>query len=707
MPPVRPVPAVSVCLLALLLSNLADPRESWGAEDTDEGLRAEDHELIESLRNPLEPLRAPHAISVLSSDEFSGARPGLDLEEGLYLVPGVFAQSSRNFAQDTRVSIRGFGARSRFGVRGIRVLVDGIPTSLPDGQSEIDSVELGFVDRIEVVRGPISSLYGGGGGGILSLYTHRPTKDPVISTQTTWGTDHLSRYQALYRDTVTNTGVVLGLARSRYSGYRDHARGEQNNFLAKLERNLPNGGSLRFNFSGIDAPEGQDPGGLTLAQVGADRQQARPGFFGAQTRDAGETLDQQKFSLSWRQPIAAGQTLRLNLYQLSRDFENKLPFETSAQVDLRRKVYGAALTYGFERGRWPWLAGIDADWQRDFRQRFDNQPGGVRGPQRIRQSENVRSIGPFAQLELQWTPALRLVAGARYDWTELDVGDRMVDDGDQSDEIRFRELSPRVGFSYAFKPELTVYGNVSSAFEVPTTTELRPRGQIGGFDSVLDPERALGFELGAKGLIAGRLFFDLALFQIHVDDALVPFEDNSGTFFQNAGEVRRRGVELAASAELLPGLSVRGSYTYSHHEYLDFDKLSFTDTNGDGIDDVVTVASLDDREEPNSPRHQAGAEIRYEHDSGFFGSVSLRHFSDVEVNDENTLESDGATVSDARMGFTWQAQSLMLKPYVGVRNAGGRRYNGTVRVNDGFGRYFEPAPGTQFYGGLGSELELD
>lgn len=698
-------PAAACTCAALLLSSSGLARASDDAAV--EPLSVEDHELIESLRNPSEAIRAPNAISVLSNAEFSGARPGLDLEEGLYLVPGVFAQSSRNFAQDTRVSIRGFGSRARFGVRGIRILVDGIPSSLPDGQSEIDSLELGFVDRIEVVRGPISSLYGGGGGGILSFFTKPPTEDPLISTQTTIGSDHLSRYQALYRDTIAGTGVVFGLARSRTSGFRDHSRGEQNNVLAKLERDLPNGGSLRFNFSGVDAPEGQDPGGLTRAQVAADREQARPGFFGAQSRDAGETLDQQKFSLTWQQPIAAGQSLRLSVYQLSRNFENKLPFETSGQVDLQRRVFGGALTYSFTRDRWSWLAGIDADWQRDVRTRFDNLPGGVRGPERVRQSENVRSLGPFAQLEFDWTPKLRLVAGARYDWTELDVGDRFSSDGDQSDEIRFRELSPRVGFSYALQPELTLYGNVSSAFEVPTTTELRPRGQIGGFDRELDPERALGFELGAKGILGGRLFFDLALFQLHVDDALVPFEDNSGTFFQNAGEVRRRGVELAASAELLPGLSFRSSYTYAHHEYLDFDKRTFTDTNGDGVDDLVSVASLDRRDEPNSPRHQAGCEVRYEHDSGFFSSVSLRHFSDVEVNDENDLESQGATVSDARMGFSWGLDSLVLQPYFGVRNFSGAEYNGTVRVNDGFGRYFEPAPEVQYYGGLGIELGLD
>ena len=417
------------------------------------GLSVPEHYQVESLRGPAEMIRAPHAVSVVSRDEIRRARPALDLAEALELVPGVYAQSSRNFAQDTRVSIRGFGSRARFGIRGVRVLVDGIPTTLADGQSEVDSIDNAFVERIEVVRGPISSLYGGGGGGIISAYTLEPTEDPTVSGRTLFGSDGLSRYEATARDTLGGTGVVLGFARSRMSGYRDHSRGEQNTYLAKLSRRLPNSGKLGFQFSAVHAPEGQDPGGLTLAQVRANRKQARPGFFGAQVRDAGEDLDQYKYALTWDQPVASGQSVHASVYQIFRDFSNKLPFETSAQVDFDRSVTGGSLVYNQQWHELRWMLGFDGQFQRDDRQRYDNLPGGLRGPLRLDQRERVTSLGPFLQAELQLTPELLLIGGARYDWLKFEVDDRFLGNGDQSDDKHFRQLSPRVGFSYAFQPD--------------------------------------------------------------------------------------------------------------------------------------------------------------------------------------------------------------------------------------------------------------
>jgi iron complex outermembrane receptor protein len=240
------------------------------------------------------------------------SRPGLGLDEALDLVPGVFAQSGRNFAQDTRVSIRGFGARAPFGIRGIRILVDGIPTTLPDGQSEVDSLDLAFVDRIEVIRGPVSSLYGGGGGGTIAISTLEPTESPVVSLRSVFGTDHLSRYEAMTTGTYAGTGYALGLASTRISGYRDHARARHSVLFTKLERELADGTQIQAQFSGVWAPEAKDAGGLRASEVAADRGAANPR---SRLFDAGEQLDQQKLGLRIRRSLAPGHEIQLAGYR--------------------------------------------------------------------------------------------------------------------------------------------------------------------------------------------------------------------------------------------------------------------------------------------------------------------------------------------------------------------------------------------------------
>jgi len=232
-----------------------------------------------------------------------------------------------------------------------------------------------------------------------------------------------------------------------------------------------------------------------------------------------------------------------------------------------------------------------------------------------------------------------------------------------------------------------VRGSVARGFQVPTTVELRPADAVGGFDGDREAERAVTFELGAKGLVGGWLFYDVALFDIRIDDVLVPFQDGSGdTFFRNAGEVRRRGAEVALSALLGTGLSMRASYTYADYRYQDFDPNALTD--------------LDGRREPNVPQHVLGLELRYDHRSGAFATLALRHTTDLELDDANTVESDGATTVDLRAGYRRERDGFELEPFVGVRNLSGAEFDGTVRPNAVFGRFFEPAPELQIYAGI-------
>ena len=674
-------------LLAWPLSAVADSADTDG-QAGDLAAQIAD---LDATRSPAELIETPLAISVVSREEILRARPAADLAEALDLVPGVFAQTSGNYAQDTRVAIRGYGSRSTFGIRGIKVLVDGVPTTLPDGQSEVDSIDLAFIERIEVIRGPISSLYGGGAGGILAFQTVQPTEETSFQARSIFGSDHFSRYEGLARGRMAGVGYVVGLTYTRNSGYRDHSRANQSVLFSKFQHQFSDGTDLELAFTSVWAPEGQDPGGLTHQQVSEDRTAAQPAN---RLFDAGEELDQQKLALTLRHPLSETGELRFMGYWLGRDFSNKLPF--NRQVDLERSVGGGSLLYTDRWQRLSWSAGLDIDVQMDRRKNYQNLAG-ARGALTLDQDETVSALGPFAQVELDLGRGWTALAGLRYDWTEFDVDDQFGGNGDQSDSIRFRQLSPRLSLRYSRSAKLSLYADLSTGFQVPTTVELRPANGA-GFDSDRDPERSLGLEIGAKGILGERLVYDVALYQIRVRDVLVPFEDLAGdTFFRNAGKVRRRGAEVAISALLRPGLTFRGSYTYADHRYTDYNP--FDPATGQ-------IADFDGNREPNNARHSVGAELRFTHASGLFSELSLRYFSELEVNDANTEQSSGATLSDIRVGFDlWRGQ-MLVRPFVSLRNWTGEEYNGSIRPNASRDRYYEPAPEMQIYGGLEVRMAL-
>ncbi len=643
---------------------------------------------VESPRTPTRLLETPLAISVISSEEIQRARPATSIDSAFDLVPGTFSQGGTNFAQDARVAIRGFGSTSQFGIRGIHMYVDGVPSTLPDGQSEVDSLEMDFVDRMEVLRGPISSLYGGGGGGIVSVETFAPTQEPYVRVRGTLGSYHLSRYSALTSGTIEDTGYVFGISSTHADGYRDHSKAEQWNLLAKLEHELDGGTRVGLNFSNVSAPKGQEPGALTQARVDQDRRQAQPQ---ALTFDAREKLDQQKLAVTLRHPFGEGRELRSLVWGLQRDFTNALTFDR--RVNLDRKAWGGSLVYSDTTSFVHWTSGFDVDLQRDVRANFQNI-GGARGDQTFDQSENVSAFGPWLSSEMTFDNGFGVVAGARWDWTRFDFGDRWVNvaSGDASDEKTFRDLSPRFGVFWRQSDQFFVYANYNSGFQVPTTTELQTPGGTGGFQDEFDAEKTSGVELGAKGLLFDRLFYDVAVFALRVRNVAVPAEDAAGvTFFRDAGESHRRGLELALSAWLAPGLSARGSYTYASYRYHDFDSVDLA--TGD-------VVSQDGKLEPNAPINVLGLELRYEHPSGFFAISSLRYFSKLWVDDANSATSPAATTSDLRLGWQLRRDDFIVQPFVGAQNWTGTKYNDRIRPNATFGRYFEPAPRATVYAGV-------
>jgi len=358
----------------------------------------------------------PAAASVLTDDALHGGRQQLGLDEVLAGVPGIFAVNRYNFAQDLRLSIRGFGARANFGIRGVRILIDGIPATTPDGQSSVDDIDLGTLERIEIIRGPAGALYGPSSGGVLSLETQQSMTTPYIESSIKNGAYGVSDMRIKGNNTHGNFGYTLNVSRLSVDGYRAQSAAERELFNGRFDYVFEKGGELTTTLALLDAPLAQDAGGLTAEQVRVDSRQAAPLNL---RFDTGESVRQQRLGVHSRHPLADGAELRLSGYFVQRDFANRLPFNA---IELDRRFGGVGIEYQRET-QWSGvfgrlLLGFDFDHQDDDRRRRENLEGAA-GNLRFDQRERVMNSGFFIAHEQQLTQQLRLDIGLRLSYQHL------------------------------------------------------------------------------------------------------------------------------------------------------------------------------------------------------------------------------------------------------------------------------------------------
>ena len=629
----------------------------------------------------------PAAVSVVGQDEIQLAAEQLGIDESLGNVPGLFFQNRYNFAQDLRASIRGFGARSNFGIRGIKIIVDGIPETLPDGQGSIDGVDIGSARQISVIRGPASSLYGNASGGAIIIETEKGPEEPFAEVRATSGDYGLSKLQLKGGGQQGDLNYLLNASKTEIDGYRDHSEAENNQFNGRFELGVSESSSIITTLHYTDQPLANDPGGISAEDAAEDPTQARGRNVDF---DTGEALEQTRVGLLYKTELATGRDFEARVYHTSRDFSNKLPFENGGSVSLDRNFTGAGLKYsikgtlGGKQNRM--LVGLDYDRQDDDRSRFDNVSG-VIGAKVFEQNELVTSTGLYIQDELKLNDALELTLGARYDDLSFDVTDRHLSDGNDSGKVSFEQFSPMIGLSYATNDTTRLYATVSTAFETPTTTEFsNPSG--GGFNQALDPQNSTNYEIGIKSLTS-KQSFEVALFHIDVEDELTPFElaDQPGrSFFENAGSSDRDGIEMAYTRKLGAGFELSGAYTYS-----DFVFSRFSNADGD---------SFDGNRIPGIPKSLFNADLTWFGDTGFYASWNARLTGNMMADNANTTRIDSYTVSNLRLGYNGFMGDWEYSPFAGVNNLFDEEYNSNIRINAFGKRYFEPAPERNYFFGI-------
>jgi len=650
---------------------------------------------VRVTRSPLALADVAGSVTVLDGDDLRRGRAPASLAEALKTVPGLFVQNAGNFSQDARIALRGFGAQAAFGIRGVAIVVDGVPQTLPDGQAQVDSIDLAEVERIEILRGPASVLYGNAAGGVI-LITTRPAGDRAGATaRQDLGEFRRRATRVALSGPVGPVGMRLTAGRFVQDGFRRHAEAEQYRAGLKLDWQPRSATRIDASAGYFEAPEELDPGSLTAQQARATPRAANP----ANLRfDAGESLEQWRSAVGLRHTFGAQRrhTLGLNGFAFLRDFANRLPFDGGGQVAFERRFAGVDARHEVELEAFDRPArltgGIDYRVQRDLRERFDNLQG-LRGDRVLFQRERVTSLGAYLQAGVEIADGWRLNVGVRFDEVRLDVNDRRPVDGDDSGARTWREASPGAGLTWRVRDDLSLWAGFGTAFQTPTTTELaNPEAPAdgGGFNRALGPETAHSAEFGLRWR-PGLGFFEASVFRARIDDAIASIEvpEFSGTgrdFFANAGRSTRLGAELAAGVSLPAGFELEAGYTGSDFE---FDR--FTTPEGDFSGNRL----------PGVPRHRSHFALDYQGARGVDARLALVRVGEFYADNANEAENGARSELELQVGRTWRLGDWRVRGSVGVFNLLDQRYNDNVRVNAFGGRFFEPAPERHFFASLG------
>ena len=665
---------------------------------------------IEVTRQATTVDRSPWAVGAQSARDLRRGQATVGIDEALANIPGVVVSNRYNAAVDQRLSIRGAGSRANFGLRGVKVLLDGIPQSLPDGQSQLTSVDLAAIARVEVLRGAASSLYGNGAGGVLAFTTDLTAPDPVGAVvRSLAGSFGLAKTQARLTGRTGRTVGALSASRTTTDGFRQFSRSDTRQLSVAADHALTDALTLEFRAGDAATPTAFNPGALTAAEWAANADSAAANNV---RRGARRAVTQRHASLRLRGGDADA-PWSVSVYGQARTVDNPLATAPPAPAGptngtystIDRGVTGARLDVVRRLpGAWrPRLAGgVDVQRARDGRRNWRSTAGARALPTDtllLDQRETVTGLGPFAQLELTPRAGVTVSVGGRHDRIAFAVADRFTNDGDDDSGQRVMQAwSGHLGAVWRAADAVAPYANVATAFETPTTTELnaRPDG-LGGFNPELGPQRLRTVEVGARGALGPRLTYDVALFRSDAADALVQYLEAGGrAYFRNAGRTRSRGAELGLQLRLAPWASLQGAWTRADYTFTTYRVPSATRA-------APALDTLDGNRLAGVPRTTARLGARLA-PGAFTLDVDHTLQSALWADDRNTFRVPGWGRGQLNVRGAWRGTvgGMAVEPFVGVQNALEARYIGAVTLNGAFGRVLEPAPGRNWY--LGAEL---
>ena len=652
---------------------------------------------------------APASIDVIDANQLQNAQLQINLSETLQRVPGVVAQNRQNYAQDLQISIRGFGARSTFGVRGLRLYTDGIPASGPDGQGQVSNFDLASAARIEVLRGPFSALYGNSSGGVISIFTADGGPQTVAEIDGVVGSDGIRRVGLKLSGTAGTAGAVqYNLSTSSFAtdGLRAQSAAQRGTFNGKLKYTASPDTDISLILNRVDMPDVQDPLGLSRFEINANPRQTTASATQFNTR---KSLLQTQGGLVLNHRLSSSQSLQFTAYYGERDVTQFQSIPVATQIaatqpggviDLSRRYYGldARWVNKLRVADMPLTVTLGAATDRlnEDRKGFQNFSGttlGVMGTLRRDERNTVTNNAVYAQAQIEISESWSASAGLRHTRVAFDSNDNYIRPGNKNDSgaAQFTATTPAVGVVFHASDTVNIYAAVGRGFESPTLNELayRPNGATGlNFD--LKAATSQQSELGIKAELTPQWRLNAAYFQAKTSNELAVLSNSGGrSTFQNAGTTLRSGVEASLAGQWGTGWSTYLSATVLDAQY----KNSFF-TCGAAPCTLPNLQVASGNRLPGIPRVSLFAELGYAHRPwGLDMGLEMRHTGKVFVDDRNTDSAPKVTVFNLRAALTQNAGKWTFKEFVRIDNLAATNYVGSVIVNEGNGRFFEPAPG--------------
>jgi iron complex outermembrane receptor protein len=669
-----------------------------------------DQVVVTATRVPESSADLPVSIDRVNQQQIRDGQLQVNLSESLDAVPGVNVENRQNYAQDLQISVRGFGARSSFGVRGVRLYADGIPGTMPDGQGQYSNFDLGSADHIEVLRGPFSALYGNSSGGVISIYTEDAPAGQRITASADYGRFDTQRYtvEGLLGQ-ADGVNLVVDASHFFTEGFRDHSSAERNVANVKAKWQLDEASTLQLVANAIDAPTSLDPLGLTGAQLASDRDQAGTGALAYNSR---KSVQQEQFGADYERSLGMYDRLSATSYvgqRLTSQFQ-AIPASTETAatnpggvIGLAHGYWGADVHLTDQREiagtQLQSTAGLSYDFLDEQRRTYLNFIGpllGVLGQQRGDYTNHAYDLDEY--LQLQWDPVapLRVVAGVRNNVVIVTSENHFAAVGaNPESSARYTAVNPVAGVTWRLSSLLNAYASYGKGFETPTLDELQYRstnGSIPGLNFGLKPARSDNYELGLKSSATAPLRATIDGFYTHaVDEVAVAANAAGRSVYENIPETQRRGAEAQLQADL--PFDLRADLAYTYNQALTLQPYVSCST----VPCVPTVVAAGHRI-PAVPADVLYSGLTWHHaPAGLSVTVEAIAHSQMYANDLNTAAAGGYWLFNLHASLRQSAPQWEFTESFLIDNLTNRLYVGSVIVNETNSRFFEPEPTRSAY----------
>jgi iron complex outermembrane receptor protein len=641
----------------------------------------------------------PLSIDAVTGSEIRDARTGANLSEIAPRIPGVVINYRSTAAQELSISTRGFGARSQFGVKGIRIYADGIPLNSADGQGQAGSINIDTLGQIEFLRGPFSALYGNSSGGVVQAFTRDGAKDPTITVGASSGTWNTNKQSITYEGQAGPVNYILNAYQYVSDGYREHSQHRRDNFNGKISYQFSPDTKFTFVGNYMDQPYTNDPNALTPDQYKANSRSAGTGAISSNSRlyrvnsYGGVIIDHN---------LSEKDSLRFMAYSGERS--NLQYLTTSAAAEIKRETEGFDFRWTrkdlFLNKPLNLTAGLAYDSMEDIRSRYTYSGTGVysplgTNPSNRREKQTAFNVDQYLQLSYEPTDRFLVIAGLRNSRVSIKNNDLFLTDGiDSTGQVTYSNTSPVGGVTFKITPTLNVYANYGRGFETPTFAETTySNAQTGaGPNLSMVPSKSKNYEIGLKAFVTSNTRVNLALFKVDTKNEIIVVDNKlSQNQYDSTANTERKGIEISLDSRLPYNFNFYQTYTYLDSEF----KNSFTNTVGGFVAAGNRLSGV--------YKNTAYTELSWKYPAfNFSSAIENIYYSDVNGYDSNAgdRKAEAFSIVNLRASLKQSYNNWSFSEFVRADNIFDEKYVGNVRVNNS--ATFEPGAPRNYTVGITS-----